>query len=233
MPTAGCSYRITLCTSSVLPPGSRVLVAARGPDGYTLPVCPLRVPSAGLPADVVHTSVAHTAADPGSLLTHLELTSEPSSEGEQHQQSRSLLPKRGRPGAADDAASSWRVRWVAVEELAPGSGAAANKSKRKSRSVSDEEDSSDSGGEEEATTGAAMRVFFFPVDKVRVLVRGCAWHSFLCDGELWPREKRKSHIAAVSRAPDTVSSSQQPVPRAPASAKQKISVPEISQGAHM
>ena len=164
MPPAGCSYRIALCTAAALPPSSRVLVAARGPDGYTLPVCPLAVPSSGLAADVVHTSVVHTVADPGSLLTHLELYTESTSRDE-----RATGPPRrllGRAGPAPDAdadGSTWRVRWVAVEELAPSSGVA--KSNDSSDEGSDDDERGATGNND--ASRAAMRVFFFPVDKAR------------------------------------------------------------------
>ena len=163
MPPAGCSYRITLCTGAALPPSSRVLVAARGPDGYTLPVCPLAVPPSGLAADVVHTSVVHTVADPGSLLTHLELYIESTTRDERATgPPRRLLGRSGPAPDADGDAASWRVRWVAVEELAPASGGA--KSDDGSEDGSDDEGGA-TGGDD--ASRAAMRVFFFPVDKAR------------------------------------------------------------------
>ena len=168
MPPAGCSYRITLCTATALPPSSRVLVAARGPDGYTLPVAPLAVPSSGLAPDVVHTSVVHTVADPGSLLTHLELYTEPTSGAERPSgPPRRLLGRAGQPADGDGDGAAWRVRWVAVEELAPGAGG------RGEAKMSDEDSGSEEGDETSAAGGddasrPAMRVFFFPVDKARV-----------------------------------------------------------------
>jgi hypothetical protein len=164
MPPAGCSYRITLCTAAALPPSTRVLVAARGPDGYTLPVCPLSCPPSGLAPDVVHTSVVHTVADPGSLLTHLELYTESKNAPEASTgPPRRLLGRAGQAGDGDGDGSSWRVRWVAVEELAP-----------QTRGGARSDDGSDDGSDdEEGATGdndasrAAMRVFFFPVDKAR------------------------------------------------------------------
>ena len=169
------SYRVSVCSASSLAPNSRVLVAARGSNGYTLPVSQLLPgrPSAGahFSADSVESVVVHTLAEGGCALTHLEMWSE-AGDGKDWQDSgsgkkagafASLLGSKA--GAAKEAPAGWRVRWVSVEELG------------ESLSVSDDEsDDSDSegdrGGRDRARRDAdagrpASRSFFFPVEQVR------------------------------------------------------------------